>query len=236
MMLPKSILTKLVGFIVLPLLMLQLVSCAHTTPLTAAAEQNNTSVIKELLKQGAKIDETNSGKWSGTPLYWSLNYCKFEAAELLLKKGANPNLADSFGLSPLQVAVCCKDLDISLIERLIEKGADINYSTPSNPLAKPFEGWTSLHYAISCKSDEVARFLIEKGADVNAIADDGTTPLILAAKNDSVFMAKFMLDKGADVNWRDLKKKSAMSYAKGVLGILHKKKKMMELLESAGGE
>jgi ankyrin repeat protein len=213
--------------------MLQLVSCAHTTPLTAAAEQNNTSVIKELLKQGAKIDETNSGKWSGTPLYWSLNYCKFEAAELLLKKGANPNLADSFGLSPLQVAVCCKDLDISIIERLIEKGADINYSTPSNPLAKPFEGWTSLHYAISCKSDEVARFLIEKGADVNAIADDGTTPLILAAKNDSVFMAKFMLDKGADVNWRDLKKKSAMSYAKGLFS---KKKKMIELLESAGGE
>jgi ankyrin repeat protein len=236
MMLPKSKLTKLVVLIALPLFMMHLASCAHTTPLTAAAEQNNTSAIKELLKNGAKIDETNSGKWTATPLYWSLNYCKYDAAELLLRKGANPNLVDSFGLSPLQVAVCCKDLDISVIEHLIEKGADINYSTPSDPLAKPFEGWTSLHYAISCGADEAARLLIEKGASVNAIADDGTTPLIIAAKNDSLFMAKFMLDKGADVNWRDLKKKSAMSYAKGILGILHKKKKMMELLESFGGE
>ena len=233
MILPKSKLTKLVGLIVLPLFMLQLTGCAHTTPLTAAAEQNNTSVIKELLNKGAKIDETNWGKWSATPLYWSLLYCKYEAAELLLKKGANANLADSFGLAPLQVAVCCKDLDISLIERLIEKGADINYNTPSNALAKPFEGWTSLHYAISCGADEAARFLIEKGANVNAIADDGTTPLILAAKNDSVFMAKFLLEKGADVNWRDLKKKSALSYAKGLFS---KKKKMIQLLESAGGE
>jgi uncharacterized protein len=233
MMLPKSKLTKLVGLIALPLLMLQLASCAHTTPLTAAVEQNNTSAIKELLNKGAKIDETNSGKWSATPLYWSLHYCKFEAAELLLKKGANANLADSFGLSPLQVAVCCKDLDISLIERLIEKGADINYNTPSNALAKPFEGWTSLHYAISCGADDVARLLIEKGANVNSIADDGTTPLIIAAKNDSVFMAKFLLEKGADVNWRDMKKKSALSYAKGPFS---KKKTMIQLLESAGGE
>lgn len=233
MMLPKSKLTKWFGLIAFPLLMMYLASCAHTTPLTAAAEQNNTSVIKELLKNGAKIDETNWGKWTATPLYWSLNYCKFEAAELLLKKGANTNLADSFGLAPLQVAVCCKNVDVSLIEHLIEKGADINYSTPSDPLAKPFEGWTSLHYAISCGADEVARLLIEKGANVNAIADDGTTPLIIAAKNDSVFMAKFLLEKGADVNWRDLKKKSAMSYAKGLFS---KKKKMIELLESAGGE
>ena len=233
MILPKFKLTKLVGLIALPLFMLQLASCAHTTPLTAAAEQNNTSAIKELLNKGAKIDETNSGKWSATPLYWSFFYCKFEAAELLLKKGANVNLADSFGLAPLQVAVCCKDLDVSLIEHLIEKGADINYNTPSNALAKPFEGWTSLHYAISCGADDVARLLIEKGANVNAIADDGTTPLILAAKNDSVFMAKLLLEKGADVNWRDMKKKSAMSFAKGLFS---KKKKMIELLESAGGE
>jgi len=233
MMLPKSKLTKLVGFIALPFIMLQLVGCAHTTPLSAAAEQNNTAVIKELLNKGAKIDETNSGKWTATPLYWAVHYCKYDAAELLLKKGANVNLADSFGMSPLQVAVCCKDLDISLIEHLIEKGADINYGTPSNALAKPFEGWTSLHYAISCGADEAARYLIDKGADVNAIADDGTTPLILAAKNDSVFIAKFLLEKGADVNWRDMKKKSALSYAKAPFS---KKKKMIELLESAGAQ
>lgn len=229
MMLPKSKLTKLFGLIALPLVILQLTSCAHMTPLTAAAREGDVAMIKELLKKGAKVDEPNVGKWSATPLYWSLSECKYEAAELLLKKGANANSADSFGLAPLNLAVCCKDVDPSLIEHLIQKGADVNYKNTS-------DGWKGLHYAISCGSDDMARLLIEKGADVNAIADDGTTPLILAAKNDSVFIAKLLLEKGADVNWRDIKKKSAMSYAKGILGIFHKKKKMIQLLESAGGE
>ena len=226
MMLPKCKLTKLFGLIALPLVILQLTNCAHMTPLTAAAKQGDVATIKELLNKGAKVDEPNVGKWSATPLYWSLSDCKYEAAELLLKKGANANSAESFGLAPLHLAVCCKDADLSFIEHLIQKGADVNFKNTS-------DGWRSLHYAISCGSDDMARLLIEQGADVNAIADDGTTPLILAAKNDSVFIAKLLLEKGADVNWRDMKKKNAMSYAKGLFS---KKKKMIQLLESAGGE
>jgi hypothetical protein len=45
-----------------------------------------------------------------------------------------------------------------------------------------------------------------------------------------VFIAKLLLQNGADVNWRDMKKKNAMSYAKT---IFKKKKKMIQLLESA---
>ena len=226
MMLTKSKLTKLVSLIALPLVILQLTSCDTMTPLTAAAKEGDVALIKELLKKGAKIDEPSPGKWSATPLYWSLtNDCKFESAELLLKKGANANSADSFGLASLHLAVCCENVDISFIEHLIEKGADVN-------LKNTADGLRSLHYAISCGSDDAARLLIEKGADVNAIADDGTTPLILASKNDSVFIAKLLLEKGADVNWSDAHKKNAMSYAKG---LFTKKKKMIQLLESAGG-
>jgi len=226
MMLTKSKLTKLVGLIVLPFVVLQLTNCATMTPLTAAARDGNVDLVKELLKKGAKIDEPNPGNWNATPLYWSLSNCKYEAAEYLLKKGANVNSTDSFGMSPLHLAVCCKDTDLSLIEHLIEKGADVNYkNTP--------DGWTGLHFAIFSGADDVARLLIEKGANVNAIADDGTTPLILAAKNDSVFIAKLLLEKKANVNWRDIHKKSAMSYVKS---IFHKKKKMIQLLESYGGK
>jgi ankyrin repeat protein len=226
MMLPKSKLTKLVGLIALPLVILQLTSCAHMTPLTAAAKEGDVATIKELLNKGAKIDEPNVGKWSATPLYWSLSDCKFEAAELLLKKGANANSADSFGLAPLHMAVCCKDVNLSFIEYLIEKGADVNFKNTS-------DGWRSLHYAISCGSDDAARLLIEKGANVNSLADDGTSPLILAAKKDSVFIAKLLLEKGANVDWRDFKKKNAMSYANG---LFNKKKQMIQLLESAGNK
>ena len=102
-MLPKSKLTKLVGLIALPLVILQLTSCATMTPLTAAAREGDVAMIKELLKKGAKVDEPNSGKFSATPLYWSLFNCKFEAAELLLKKGANVNSADSLWVGTLTI-------------------------------------------------------------------------------------------------------------------------------------
>jgi cytochrome c len=222
-MLPKSKLIKMFGLIALPLVILQLTSCATMTPLTAAAKEGDVAMISKLLNGGAKIDEPNPGKWSGTPLYWSLFNCKYEAAELLLTKGANVNLTDSFGSAPLYIAVSCEDVDLSLLEHLIQKGADINYRNTS-------DGWTSLHHAISSGSDDVARLLIEKGANINALTDDGTTPLILAVKTDSVFMAKLLLERGADADWHDFHKKNAMSYAKG---IFTKKKKMIQLLQSA---
>jgi cytochrome c len=222
-MLHKSKLTKLVALIALPLVIMQLTGCATMTPLTAAAKEGDIAMISKLLNEGAKIDESNSAKWSGAPLYWSLFNCKYEAAELLINKGANVNLADSFGTAPLYMAVCCENVDLSLIELLIQKGADLDHkNTP--------EGLTSLHYAISSKSDDVARLLIEKGANVNALAEDGTSPLILAVKKDSLFIAKLLLDKGADVDWHDFHKKNAMSYADS---FFKKKKKMIELLEKA---
>jgi ankyrin repeat protein len=223
MMLPKCKFTKIFGLMALLLVILHLTGCATMTPLTAAAKEGDLTLINKLLYEGAKIDEPSSGKWGGTPLYWSLFDCKYEAAELLLAKGANVNLTDSFGSAPLYMAVCCENVDPSLIEHLIQKGADINYRNKS-------DGWTSLHYAISSRSDDVARLLIEKGANVNALADDGTTPLILAVKTDSVFIAKLLLEKGADVDWSDFHKKNAMSYAKGLFS---KKKKMIQLLQNA---
>jgi ankyrin repeat protein len=223
MMLPESKLIKLVGLIALPFVMLQLTSCAIMTPLTAAAKYGDVARINELLNEGAKVDEPNSGKWSATPLYWSLFECKFEAAELLLKRGANVNSTDSYGSSPLYLAVCCKNAKLSFIEHLIRKGADVNYKNKH-------DGLTSLHHASSSGSVGLAKLLIDKGADVNALDNKGTTPLILAVEKNSLPIAKLLLERGADVNLRDKHKKNAMSYAKG---IFTKKKEMIQLLQNA---
>ena len=62
------------------------------------------------------------------------------------------------------------------------------------------EGKTLLHKAAGLANVTVAKFLVSKGADVNAKANNGCTPLFDAYK---VTVAKFLVSKGANVNERD---------------------------------
>jgi ankyrin repeat protein len=59
----------------------------------------------------------------------------------------------------------------------------------------------------------VARFLLEKGADVNAQAKDGISPLMLAAVSGQPDMVKLLLEKGAKVGLTDERGWTALSWA-----------------------
>lgn len=50
------------------------------------------------------------------------------------------------------------------------------------------------------ESTEIARLLIEKGADVNAMNYDGERPLHIASLYGNVEIVKLLIDRGADVN------------------------------------
>ncbi|WP_298327086.1 ankyrin repeat domain-containing protein [Asticcacaulis sp.] len=79
-----------------------------------------------------------------------------------------------------------KDEDkISVLELLLAKGADIN--------SRDTRGQTLLHEI--ALTPEFVAYLIENGADLNAIADDGSTPLMMAFLEDTALL---MLEKGAD--------------------------------------
>lgn len=74
---------------------------------------------------------------------------------------------------------------IAVLKLLLAKGVDIN--------ARGLNGETLLHGV--GLSPEFARFLIDNGADVNAIADNGGTPLNMSFLED---VALLILEKGAD--------------------------------------
>ncbi|MFP3026050.1 MAG: ankyrin repeat domain-containing protein, partial [Wolbachia sp.] len=66
-------------------------------------------------------------------------------------------------------------------------------------------GWTPLHYAAKFDQLEVAKFLIEKGANINA-ADTSTIgekPIHVAAENNSKNIIEFLISKGVSVNDTD---------------------------------
>jgi uncharacterized protein len=74
---------------------------------------------------------------------------------------------------------------------------------PAQAAAFSEDGFTALHLAVFGKQQETARLLIERGADVDALATGSIArvrPLGTAAFVRSVPLARLLLDAGADVN------------------------------------
>lgn len=84
-------------------------------------------------------------------------------------------------------------------------------------LLKEFEprtshGWTPLHCAAWNDSHEAIELLISKGADVNALANDKSSPLHIAVREDRVTSTKTLIRLGA-VSSRDSEAMTPKAYA-----------------------
>ncbi len=137
--------------------------------------RNNPKNIETSLSQGAYIDYMHSIGSTDlymtasrginvdkvypkfTALYMAVEQDKFDAAEYLLKSGANPNIKTEGGTLPLCIAAQNKNLP--MVKLLVENGADIEYSYSNNA--------TTLYLATYVNSEDMVKYLLEKGASKN---------------------------------------------------------------------
>lgn len=83
----------------------------------------------------------------------------------------------------------------------VEAGGDLEWRSPS--------GWTLLHLAAQCGNERVVRFLLARGADIEAFDRANGTPLMLActvgymALRLSPSMVALLLNSGANPNAHD---------------------------------
>jgi len=61
---------------------------------------------------------------------------------------------------------------------------------------------------------DVARLLLDRGADINAKNKNGWTPLHLAARDGHVYVARLLLERGADAGVRDNKGRTPLDVAR----------------------
>jgi len=112
-------------------------------------------------------------------------YGSAEDVRWLLEKGANPNLANAAGVTALMWAT----EDPAKVRALIASGADVN--------ARSGDGQTALLIAFDQWSDaEVVKMLLEHGA--KATPDQGTDPLVMAARNGDPKAMKLLAQQRGD--------------------------------------
>jgi hypothetical protein len=74
---------------------------------------------------------------------------------------------------------------------------------PSKLNATDESNYTALHWACMRAHWDVAKFLIDKGADLNVVGGDGGTQINWAVHHDNVEIIKLMVEKGAKLNIRN---------------------------------
>jgi ankyrin repeat protein len=175
-------------------------------PLVFAALNNDARLVQRLLAASANPNVALPDE--AKVLTTAVSNSSYAASLALVDGGADPNVTDRTGRTPLHDASQSGALD--LVRNLLAKGAKPNVQTaPAAPV--PFRalagGQTPLLLAARV---EVMRALIQAGADTNLKAQDGASLLLAAAASSRVVATKYAFEFDKDVQAVDSSGLTAM--------------------------
>jgi ankyrin repeat protein len=161
------------------------------TPLLAACFYRYEDMAILLISEGADVNvETSRGE---TPLIGAC-YFSEKVARLLVSKGAEINSDHGTGAFTHCINGIMNEVaPISLAEFLLSEGANVDETDTSGPVA----GYTCLMMVAGNNKPELVKFLVKNGANINAKAEDGATPLSMAIRENDAAMIKLLKDLGA---------------------------------------
>lgn len=97
--------------------------------LRSAAYKGDVVALDAALNAGAEINAHGSTKWGGSALHLAALQGKYEAARLLLDRGADVNLRDRTGETPLSNALIREHYKLATL--LLDRGASTDVVGPS---------------------------------------------------------------------------------------------------------
>uniref|UniRef100_A0A8D2LN10 Ankyrin repeat domain 17 n=2 Tax=Varanus komodoensis TaxID=61221 RepID=A0A8D2LN10_VARKO len=159
-------------------------SSTGNTALTYACAGGYVDVVKALLESGASIEDHNEN--GHTPLMEAGSAGHVEVARVLLENGAGINThSNEFKESALTLA-CYKGIPLCIYFFFVNMPAD-SFESP-------------LTLAACGGHVELAALLIERGANLEEVNDEGYTPLMEAAREGHEEMVALLLGQGANIN------------------------------------
>lgn len=208
------------------------------TPLHLATLQGNLNAVQMLLQEQADPNAKVQDQF--TPLHLALVSEDTDIFYQLFQAGAKLNLEEDNGLSLLRLAAR-KGL-LPIVQLLLKEGANPNPETPENyiPITEldektirsisSSEEIPPLFYAAWNGDHEIARELLQAGADANCPTNVRYIPLFAAVLQSDVEMVRLLLAFQADPNRQTTASKSSLLRT----ALLNEDHEIAELLRGAG--
>jgi len=188
------------------------VNALSVTPLWIAADLGSSAIVARLLAAGA--DPNVAPQTGGTALMLASRNGDVSSVKLLLEHGANVNAAEQAnGQTALMWGVSQRQPDV--VSLLIRAGAEVNARSkqlkrvvllccptwpgdPEGTVEIDQGGLTPLLFAALTGDADIARRLIDAGANVDETAAAGTTALAMAAMRGFTELVSLLLERGAN--------------------------------------
>lgn len=159
----------------------------HTALYLACRFKSSIKTIKYLLDTTPDI--ANYGSNEGvTPLHIACSQGNIELIKLLVDYGAIIDVQDFDGDTPLHDAVLSSQYEV--IATLLHAGAD--------PEIRNTQELTAFHVACFNGCIQILNIIFPFVIDINQLAGNGNSPLILAAQGSNDENVKFLLENGGD--------------------------------------
>ena len=162
-----------------------------TSPFFSAAVNGDVATFQNELALGRDKD-TITMHQKRTAMWHAASNGHLEFVQMLVEKGADMEMVDSRGWSPLMAAFSCFHEEVA--RYLLEQGANIDRTDNY--------GCTLLWNGARWGDLELVQMLVEHGADMEKAnsdqEDEGRSPLMIACRNNDVDLARYLLEVGAN--------------------------------------
>jgi hypothetical protein len=166
-------------------------------PLAQAIENNDLKKLEQQLTQTPSDQYRHAEQGGMTLLLYAMMNRHPEAMQVLLTHGIDPNQNTLLGENKLQVqpvGAAAVGEDVAILKLLLDHGGDPNSRYNDAPAL--------------CASADADRFpqmhlLLERGADINSTALDGSTAAVTLADHGRFDEVAYLIKRGADIHKPD---------------------------------